>query len=210
MPQAHASECPKSSPSVSFKDIIHPIEYIRTESAENLTQWQTGHSITAKTVLGVGGGSVGTQLQARYKMVPAGDLFCVIPTEVQAVFYAEPQIHIASNFARGSCEYSEVMAHEQKHITVLKKFHREYRNSYRDFFVQAVRGLDAPAAVSIDDVEASKKQTTGAIMAALDSYTQDMMAVLNDRQRAIDTKEEYERVLSKCKNWTKKLPVQKR
>lgn len=203
--------CPQPKPRAGYEASIKTIDYIRSVSAQDLTEWQLGHSLMGNTVLGVGGGTIGTRLNARYEMreMPDG-LFCVLPVEVKAEFYAAPQIHIASNFARGSCEYSEVLAHEQKHVAVLRQFHREYREGYNRHFRRVLQDLPAPEAVVLDDVEAAKKATTARIMEGLKPYVDAMMEELNTRQRAIDTPEEYRRVASKCRNWDKKLNAPER
>ena len=209
---AFAQGCPQPKVKTHYSSEIRSTKYTRTESASDLTQWQMGHDFTQNKVLGVGGGSVGTKLTMRYEISPAQQegTYCVLPVAVLAEFYAAPEIHIASNFARGSCEYSEVLAHEQKHIDVLRKFHREYKSEYRDFLRQTISNLPDTAPVTLEDAEAEKKATTGVIMAQLNAYTKEIMAELSERQQEVDTKDEYARVIAKCDNWEKKLAPKKR
>lgn len=203
-----AGDCPRPKPKVSYQSEIKATEYIRSESVSTLTDWQKGHSIMAKPVLGVGGGAVGTKLRVRYRAAELPDgrgEVCVLPVEVHATFYAEPQIHIASNYARGTCEYGEILAHEQKHIKVLQKFHREYRTEYDDVLRDVVGALPAPEAVPMSEATVKKEEITDSIMQGMSAYTSDIMKILSARQQKIDTLQEYRRVMSKCDNWEKKL-----
>jgi hypothetical protein len=199
--------CSVKTPRLSFNSEIKSTEYIRTESAQNLTQWQMGHgAMIGPKVLGVGGGSLGTKIKILYEMTDMGDdTYCITPKQIAANFLATPQIHVASNFARGSCEYSEVLAHEQKHISILRKFHREYQALYNKKFRGIVKEMPAITSVSLDEAEGQKAKITNFVVSNMNDYVQIMMADLNDRQRAIDTRDEYDSVLAKCENWNEKL-----
>ncbi len=201
-PSVWAKGCGDHRPHTYLYNTIDQIEYVRTQSANDLTDLQNSH----RQVLGLAGGEVGTRFETLFEAKPYDHgLYCLKVKSVEAVFFARPKIYIASNFGRGSCEYGAVMRHEQKHVNTLKITHNEYTPLYRAHLRSVARDTPVFDPVRVDDIDAQKEQIIEYLSAGLNVYMQGIMEELSSRQQEIDSEEEYQRVMDVCHRWDKKL-----
>lgn len=201
-----AEICPSVRPSVSVKSVIKPTKYVRTKSAQGLTDLHSGgRPAGGGSVLGLGGGEIGIKAQNQYKTVQQGGRTCVVLVSVQAVFYSKPKIHIASNFKRGSCEYSAVLAHERKHVKTLRDFHRRHVAGLKKVLRKISREAAVKGRYPVSQANNIQKEISNEMSRKIQNYTNVLLAKLSSKQRAIDTPEEYRRVAKKCKKWDEKL-----
>ena len=201
---AHAqSKCKASKPSLSVKTATKRTKYIRTKSAKDLTQMHGGQG---STVGGLGGGEIGFKVENQYEIIGKGNSACVKLKRVEVTFYAKPEIHIASNFNRSTCEYAAVMGHEKGHIRILRKFVREYSPKVKKELVKISRSVDsAIGPIPSSKINAAQNKMQKEFMKKLEAYNKKIMPVLEKRQKAFDNPREYARVAAKCKKWDKKL-----
>ena len=203
---AMAQSCPRGSGKAVLKSYETKTRLIRSKSADDLTRWQTGHSSRGAHILGLGGGEIGTKIQAEFEVKELDNgQFCLSLKKVIAKFYTKPQIHIASNFKKGTCEYKEVLRHEKKHILTLKKFHREYTPKYRAELKRIIRKVPVQRPTTENGLEGQQQQIMQMVQKHMSAYTEKIMAVLSGRQKRIDSPQEYKLVASRCRNWDKKL-----
>lgn len=197
--------CDMDKPSLTVKMAKKKTRYIRSESAADLTQMHAGRNANY-VVQGLGGGEMGYKLEMKYQTERKGKQACVGVKAIKVTFYGVPQIHIASNFKRGTCEYRAVLEHEQKHIRTMLKFMREYAPKLKRFSKRMVKSSQYQAgpmdesrvATALEKIKESYNQQ-------LNNYLASIYPVLQNRQQAIDNPQEYARVQSKCKNWEKHL-----
>lgn len=200
---AQALRCEYSKPSLSVKISTTGTKYIRTKSAQDLTQI---HSGSGQTVGGLGGGEIGLRANSQFEISSLGDSACVKLRRIEVTFYAKPEIHIASNFGRNSCEYGAVLAHEQGHIRILRKFVREYSPKVRQEMRNITRRLDtAVGPIKTSQIKTAQSKLQSEFLAQLERYNDKILPVLSNRQQAHDTPEEYARVSAKCRKWEEKL-----
>ena len=202
-PKTKASKCKSSKPSLSVKTATTRTKYIRTKSSKDLTQMHGGQG---SSVGGLGGGEIGFKVENQYEIAGTGNNVCVKLKRVEVTFYAKPEIHIASNFNRSTCEYNAVMAHEKGHIRILRNFVREYSPKVKKELVKVSRQLDsAIGPIPKSDISRAQDRMQKAFMSKIEQYNEKIMPVLSKRQKAFDNPKEYARVASKCKKWDKKL-----
>jgi hypothetical protein len=206
---AHAmAECKTGSPGLSFKTGTSQTEYIRTKSSKDLTQMHGGGS-QGSYIGGLGGGELGFKTEARFEIQTQGNAACVKLKSVNVLFYSKPQVHIASNFSRSSCEYNAVMAHEKKHISTLLKFQREISPKVKAKIRSMLNSIDPDLGpISLADTQKAQKAIQKRLSASLQAYSDLMMPIVEQRQQAIDTPAEYARVSAQCKKWDEKLAKQ--
>lgn len=199
-----AQSCSKQRPTSTVKSSLKPTKIKRTQSSNDLTQLH-GANKAGVQVMGLGGGDVGVEIKATFKILGQDGQNCVSITDVKLLFFARPEINIANNFQRGSCEYSEVLLHEQKHVNTLRQFHREYTPRLNKELKRILASI--PNSQSAESSEISKTQSwlLNNIKNATNQYLQEIFPELQNRQNAIDTMQEYQRVASKCKKWEEKL-----
>lgn len=204
-----AKKCPVSRPQTSMKSTIDGTEIIKTKSATDMTEWQIGHAedpASGGQILGLGGGKTSIQLRSLFEILPVGGgHFCVIMQETHATYTSSPQIHVASNFELGSCEYSEVLAHEQKHVEALKLFHRRNQKNMRAQLKKVARTIPVIEPVPESGIEAAQNGLNAYVQSQMDRYFRKIMQDLIKTQQEIDSPEEYARVASKCRKWGEKL-----
>ncbi len=200
---AWANGCGDHNPRTYLYNTIDQTEYVRTQSADNLTDL---HGASQRQVLGLAGGEVGTRFEALFEAQHYdGDLYCLKVKRVEAVFFARPKIYIANNFGRGSCEYNAVMRHEEKHVNTLKITHNEYTALYREHLRGVSEDVPVLQPVEISQIDNQKTQIVEYLSAELNAYMQGIMDELSSRQQEIDSEEEYRRVMNVCHRWDKKL-----
>ena len=205
-PASAQLRCSASTPSLSVKTSTTNTKYIRTKSAKDLTEIHGGHG---STVGGLGGGEIGFKAETRFEVASQGSQACVKLKSVDVTFFAKPEIHIAKNFGRGTCEYSAVLAHEQGHIRILRKFVREYSPKVKQELRRIVRQLDTSIGpMSRSKVEVTQNRLQKQFITKLEQYQDKIMPILEARQKRFDSPEEYKRVASKCRKWDQRLGSQ--
>ncbi|HOO81559.1 MAG TPA: hypothetical protein PK513_03550 [Alphaproteobacteria bacterium] len=195
--------CKASKPSLSVKTATTRTKYIRTKSSKDLTQLHGGGG---SSVGGLGGGEIGFKTEGKFEITEAGGKACVKLKQLEVTFYAKPEIHIASNFNRSTCEHNAVMAHEKGHIRILRKFVREFSPKVKVFLSKYVYKIDpAIGPIPKSQVNEAQKKIQEQYMSKLEAYQNKIMPILGKRQKAHDSPQEYARVASKCSKWDKKL-----
>jgi hypothetical protein len=206
---AHAQTCQSKPPQINIKTVTTDTKVIRTKSSRDLKNMHGGSTSSAGRTGGRGGGYVGFKVRNEYEYLPQNGKVCVRLKRINIPFVAYPEIHIASNFARASCEHNAVMAHEQGHIRILRKFVREYSPKVKTHFQNMTRKITP----SIDPVprgqeKFAQNKIQAQIMAHINGYQNKIISIVQGRQRAHDTPAEYERVGNKCKKWDQKLSTE--
>ena len=196
-------KCKASTPSLSVKTATTRTKYIRSKSSKDLTQLHGGGANSA--IGGLGGGETGFKIENQFEITGKGSKACVKLKRVNVTFYAKPEIHIASNFGRSTCEYAAVMAHEKGHIRILRKFVREYSPKVKKEMARIVRSVNTAAVVPESKIQAAQNKMQKQFMSKLEQYNEKIMPVLAKRQKAFDSPQEYARVDAKCRKWDQKL-----
>ena len=197
-------KCPSYRPITSLRYSIKPTQYVRNFSAMELTgthEYGDGSSIT----LGHAGGRSGIRMSIEYEAVLHASLYCLQIKKIKAQFYAEPTIHIANNFKRGSCEYNSVLKHEHKHVKILQRAHKLYISKYRTHLRKVAKGIPYFPPMEITEMQAYKDIASRHIDNGLSEYMAHIRDYVAERQKELDTPEEYQRVNERCKRWDKKL-----
>lgn len=181
-------------------------EYIITKDVNSLT---TMHGkIGPRHVLGLAGGEVGAKLTADFELKRETDgRYCLYIDKVNTVFYAKPKVYIASNFKKGTCEYSQVLKHEEKHVKTLKRAHKDYMSRFRSHMRWSLRDLPVFEPMSVDEANEKRGEYMQMISNNLTSFIEKINEDVAERQRKVDSKEEYARVLKNCSRWDDRLGV---
>ena len=179
--------------------------YIRGQSARNLTEMHYGRQSNF-IVQGLAGGEIWYDIKTKYRTEQIKNKFCTGIDAVKITFYGVPQVYIASNFPRGTCEYRAILEHEQKHIRTMLKFMREQAPDFKRFaknMTKHSRWHIGP--VKKSDIESAKQDLYANYDKQLESYLIGKLQLLSARQKGIDNPVEYARVDAQCDNWDKYL-----
>lgn len=204
--QAQSLPCRDSTPSLSVKTATTRTKYVRTKSAKDLTDLHGGGGNSV--VGGLGGGEIGFRAETKFEISSLGNQACVKLKGVEVTFYAKPEIHVASNFSRNSCEYAAVLTHENGHIRILRKFVREYSPKVKNHMIKVAKRLDTavgPIPATNGAIERAQEKLQKEFVKELEKLQDKIMPTLAKRQKAHDNPKEYARVDAKCRGWDKKL-----
>lgn len=198
-----ASLCSTEDPRVVFKLKTAKTKYYKNYSARTINEIHNNSS--GGTILGLAGGPIEIAMRGEYEIRTRNNKSCVQLSKIEVVFWAKPVVVIASNFPKGSCEYREVLAHEQKHIRTTRKFIREFAPKMRKEVRKIIDTSRLHTVVSAEKVEQAQDMIQEPIVKRIFTYQNKIMPILRSRQEAIDTPEEYARVAAQCDNWGKRL-----
>ena len=199
--QAFAIEClPEEAPVVTLRSAIADTKFVRSNSIRDLTKVHGSPQQKSKKVLGTGGGAMSIKANLRFKTATQGRKSCVSLKEIKADYVSYPEIHIASNFKKGSCAYNAVLEHEQRHIAVLKEFHNEYSQKLKADMESFAAKIGVTGPVAVKDAGEIQDKVSTELYKWIDSFTQQASLILEQRQAKIDTEEEYKKMSSLCKD----------
>lgn len=204
-PQADAAKkCSVHRPSTSLKYKVEPTQYLRTLDATALTamHMQTGPN----KVLGLAGGAVGTKFEATFEVESIGaNKYCLNLEKIEATLFAKPQVHIAKNFKRGTCEFNAVLKHENKHVDTLKRAHKEYLPHFRKHLRITSKKVPVLPPMKLSEAELKKEIIVQQISKDLSTYLNTIMEDVAERQKKVDSTREYQKVWDRCRKWEKRL-----
>ena len=104
---------------------------------------------------------------------PAGDVFCVIPTEIDLFLGLDkPTIYLAKELTANSCEYNMVLRHEQTHQQINKSTLEYYLPMFKTAALQIAQSIKPAEVKKIDDIKPAISKLTTA-------YNQKMTPVVN-------------------------------
>jgi len=195
--------CSTEEPKVIFKLKTAKTKYYKNYSARTINDVHNHDG--GGTILGLAGGPIEIAMQGEYEIRTRNNKSCVQLSKIEVVFWAKPVVVIASNFEKGSCEYREVLAHEQKHIRTTRKFIREFAPKMRKEVRKIIDTSRLHTVVSAEKIDQAQDKIQAPIVKRIFAYQDKIMPILRSRQEAIDTPEEYARVAAQCDNWGKKL-----
>ena len=202
----YAAQCSTHNPVISLRHLVNPTEYIRDISSQELNTAHYGDDLAIGNILGVSGGNLGSKFNAKFEIIPSvGNLFCLQLVEINASFIATPKVYIASNFPRGSCEYSNVLRHELKHVSILKNTQMEYVVNYKEYIAKISNDMAILPPMKLSQTKAAKDYMVEQINSKIADYINLIIEDLIIRQKEIDTRQEYRLQQAKCKKWEEKL-----
>jgi hypothetical protein len=111
------------------------------------------------------------------------------------------EVFVSSQYARGSCQYEAVLAHENTHVAINERVYKKYRA----LLIQAL-GRDRALPTRAHPLRVSSEQEGEDI---LDRHIKGILTPLEDRFRAedkrenakIDTPASYARTQARCRDW---------
>jgi hypothetical protein len=124
---------------------------------------------------------------------------CAALAEARVIVgYPEITVYISSDYPEGSCEYDTILAHEQEHVAI----NRAALQAYQGEFEAALRRmLRAKKAIYTLRKEEARSAYVLELRRQLEPVAADMVAERNRKNGAIDTQDNYRRILSQCSNW---------
>jgi len=124
---------------------------------------------------------------------------CAALAEAKVIVgYPEITVYISSDYAEGSCEYDTILAHENEHVAI----NRAVLQAHQGAFEEALRRvLRAKKAIYTLRKEEARSAYILELQRQLRPVAAEMVADRNLKNGAIDTRDNYLRLMSRCSNW---------
>jgi hypothetical protein len=119
---------------------------------------------------------------------------CIRPEVRVEVFLAPLTVYVASEYAGDPCRAQAIREHEQKHVATYEAYVHEALPRLRG---ELARALGSTAAQG-DSIEEARHRIDRQLNRALAEFMQQSERTLAQRQAAIDTPAEYERLRLAC------------
>lgn len=120
--------------------------------------------------------------------------------------FKDNKILVAKEFPKRSCPYREVLGHEEKHKAVDRRLVEEYAEKIKTVFLDVSRKIgvvrNATSAIVDDQIDSAFSQ-------AVSKLTKEIETEHVERQKDVDTKEEYQRVTDSCEGQTMEIVNQR-
>lgn len=150
--------------------------------------------------LGLTVARLGMDFETRFFIRKAqGAGYCVALAEAKVTAgYKDLRVYISGNYAEGSCEFDAILAHEREHVQI----DREVLDNY-EAKIQAVLGRmrRGKKVIFVHRKSAARSAYVLYLQRWLKPVAAEMKAVLDRKNGAIDTRENYRRILTQCDGW---------
>ena len=124
---------------------------------------------------------------------------CYWYTEITVTLHISPTIYVANEFPKGTCKHNAILGHEHQHVMIDREIVNKYASQIGKALYEEVnaRGVYGPVSVNKRaQLEATLKNRMEKL---LTTYSDKMNAERRQRQQALDSLNEYERVNKVCK-----------
>jgi hypothetical protein len=155
---------------------------------------------------GIGHQSGKTKIRATpvFGMASEGAETCIFMEEVTVVFSIDSTVRIPNEFPDGSCEYKQIVAHENRHMAATTDFITQTLPSLKTYLEEQMRGQGGTGMGRRRQEEAQiyLQQVLDRKLAAYSRYLNDEYRKLH--QTVIDSPEEMKKVYAVCPNGWKR------
>ncbi|MCK5284522.1 MAG: hypothetical protein KAJ86_02930 [Alphaproteobacteria bacterium] len=204
---ASNGRCFAPKPEMQFSATISKVKYNISESAFSLHNMHSGGG--SGIVTGLAYDSLFYEYESLYRIHQMKDGgICVYLDKIKVKYRARPIVFISSEFPRGSCEFNAVLTHENKHVTALKKFHKQSTSTFKKDVENTLKRLRPVGPVSKMQIRSAQERIEKQISELLDRSILKVRNDLSKAQNKIDSPEEYARVNAQCKNWEQRLRLE--
>ena len=197
-----AEECPNIDNQISIEVSDKKVEpKVYTDVDISTFNDTSNHSYT-KFVLGFTQGGINLSSNLEFKYSKQKDNYCVWLSKIKVSYdISKLDVYIPSDFKNDTCQFREVEKHEFEHVAIYQSTHKEYLEKLKRELNKKNYKLKSNDAILVKDVETAKQIYQEELSEILNKFQKESTNELNKRQAAIDTKENYDRISSRCKNW---------
>lgn len=160
------------------------------------------HSDSAFDVRGatIGNFRINQNVEYRYGDAIASDEVCVSIASINVTLTFSAAIYIASELAGHECWFSQILAHEAKHVAADRAITALYKDKIRDIleFAFNMPGDYSSGRIDSEDVMVTQLMLENAVEGATAAVFGSLMRERNTMQAEIDNLDEYIRIARAC------------
>lgn len=200
-----APQCPERPPILTFKTKVEKTQYVKDYSSEEITKQflSRGGQVSSDSIVR---GTASPQIKIDYDIEPevlttrSGHI-CGYAKKVDILLTASPVIHMANEYEFGSCEYKEIIKHENQHVKISEDLIRDYRRTVKRDLTDRIRDISGHRAVDVSYREKLSEAIVQGAKIVIKQVEAELRQEHAKRQAVIDTQEEYARIQSRCITW---------
>lgn len=132
---------------------------------------------------------------------PKNGTFCVWYKQINVDIKLSPKIFIAKGYNKGKCGQF-ILEHEKKHVLVDRKVMNKYSKMMGQSIQNAVNLAGAQGPYNYAQINEIRESMQKHIESAINSVLLLMKNEMNQKQQAIDSKEEYDEGAKVCRDLT--------
>ncbi|MHA1540787.1 MAG: hypothetical protein ACTSXL_04105 [Alphaproteobacteria bacterium] len=191
----YATNCEKQkTPAVEFKVDYGEVAYKKADRSF-LSNRGTDHT----------NGLTASKFQMSYRMRVQAKNDCIFLNSLTVSYgYNELIVYILDKYHEDSCEYKEILAHENNHVFVHQDVLRRYEEKFTKAF-EAIMEEVEPVPFKIGDKDIEKKMNAIMLKIKNDPRLEELENSFNkerkDDNSSLDKTENYKIITSKCENW---------
>ena len=144
--------------------------------------------------------SVNSQVSFGYLQDTNSGQACYWYDTIDVKMHIDPTILIAKEHAKGTCEHSAILEHEMKHIYTDREIVKKYVPIIQSALSKAVVDIGIGGPKDMRDQARYQKQINDYIAREVKNINPKLNTERRQRQQAIDSRQEYDRVAAMCKN----------
>jgi len=145
-----------------------------------------------------GGISIKSSVEVATMTYPRSQVTCQWIAKIDLTIAIDPTIYIAKEHKKGSCKHQAILEHEMKHVYVDREVVKEYAPRIKRHLEQAILKVGIVGPKPERRAAEFHKKILDYMEARLKETTDHMYQDRRQRQQAVDSLEEYQRVSRLC------------
>jgi len=127
-----------------------------------------------------------------------GGKVCLAPAAISIAVNYSPRIMVASEHKPGTCQYKTILDHEMRHVGIDVITLNEYLPQMKKAIEEAARLIKPIGPMPPSSIEKAKNIIVDAVQSALVAQVEEFELIRLNRQKMIDTRQEYLRLSKVC------------
>ena len=200
---AVSDRCPRHNLKTVMKSRLAKTKVFKGTS-RGFTDYTQGHSRGGSRTLGfVEYRGLTTRFETKFEVVALpNDNYCVKLTKVIGYFDMNPKLFMPTDYSKKSCEYQQILKHENRHLQALKDFHKHYAKKFESHLGRIARTVPIPRAVKTQgEIDHVAQNLHNYFVNEFKNFEYRAWSLLLKKQAKIDSPQEYRGVSKRCKNW---------
>jgi hypothetical protein len=202
VPQARAGQLCPGAPTERYQvNVRTQVPPPKINHSLNRAQFglMVGH--LTDDILGMMTDAFKIEYAANYAVEPYGDAYCFWVKDIDVLLrYETPDVYIAREYRRGSCNYKVTLEHEMQHVKVARDYMGRFVTKMRSTLTSLL--IPKPkSAVVIESPAKAKREAEQLLQRLIYSVYEQLQIEMGKAQAKVDSPREYKRLGRKCKNW---------
>ena len=170
------------------------------DQIKTLSDQVTGHVQGPWHVpLGLTHGAISARYETTFAYGKDRGMYCVSLTEAEiSVGLVELTVYVSNEYARGSCQYNAIHAHEMDHVKRDREVVKRYQERIRKALSRIIR---AKRVIRVYNKAQARSAYILEFQRALKPLLRDLTAEQGRANAQIDTEPSYRAIFAKCPEW---------